>query len=136
MPEQFQGLGLFDFNVDRLGAKILFLRRHWNMPKTMGRVLMQAFHVFQMDTGLQGNIFTRKFGSGQVSDLAKKSMWFYDLWRLCSHLKVDLVVNADHNVPRVREGDRALMECFIELNAYTIEELMILGRYRKFFGAF
>ena len=136
MPEQFQGLGLFNFNVDRLGAKILFLQRHWNMPETMGRMLMRAFHVFQMDTGIQGNIFTRKFVTGQVSNLADRSTWFYDLWRLCDHFNVDLVVNADDNIPRIREGDKALMECFIDLAVYTSKELAILGRCRKFFGAY
>ena len=83
-----------------------------------------------------GNVFTRTFGTGQVSELAEKSMCFYNLWRLCNHFDVNLIVNKDHNVSLVREGDKALMECFIDLDAYTSAKLVTLGRYRKFYGMY
>ena len=76
MPEMFQGLGMFDLNVERLGQKVFFLRRHWNTPTAMGKMLKVAFETFQIDVGLDGNIFTRAFD--HFSPLATHG-WFFDL---------------------------------------------------------
>ena len=90
----------------------------------MGRMLRQAYKVFQMDVGLHGTIFTRRFAS--LSCLAAKT-WFYDLWRLCDHFWVALNVNAENNVPMIRQGDRCLMECFISLGCFDSGQLAVLG---------
>ena len=61
MPVMLQGLGMFDLNAERLGQKVFFLRRHWNTPTGMGNMLKVAFEIFQIDVGLNGNIFTFAF---------------------------------------------------------------------------
>jgi hypothetical protein len=61
MPEMYQGLGIFDLNVDRLGIKVYFVKRHLGTPYMMGSMFSQAFEVFQIKVGLQGNIFTWNF---------------------------------------------------------------------------
>ena len=61
LPEMYQGLGLFNLNIDGLGARIFFLRQHWNMTTPIGQMLKQAFEAFQMNVGLEGNIFERDF---------------------------------------------------------------------------
>ena len=99
-------------------------------------MLQQAFHVFQMDTGLQGNIFTRTFGEGCASKLAEKITWFYNLWWLCDNFAVSLIVNREHSVLMIREGDKALTECFLDSNAYSMEEMKIQGSDMKFFNVY
>ena len=131
MPEMFQGLGMFDLNVERLGKKVYFLRRHWNTPTAMGHMLKVAFETFQIDVGLDGNIFTRNFD--HLSPLAANS-WFFDLWRLCSHFQVSLVIHEENDIPLVRKRDKGLMDCFIELGVFSMDQLCILSRFRKFFA--
>ena len=131
LPEMYQGLGMFDLNVERLGAKIFFLRRHWRTPKAMGQMLMQAYETFQMDVGLHGNIFTRPFS--ELSCLASDS-WFFDLWRLLDHFNVTLEVDESNDIEFVREGDRSLVECFVALGCFSPDQLAVLNRFRKFFG--
>jgi hypothetical protein len=38
----FQGLGMFDLNIERLGKNIFFLRRYWRTPEVMGQMLKHA----------------------------------------------------------------------------------------------
>jgi hypothetical protein len=92
-------MGMFDLNVDHIGAKVYFMERHWDTPEMMGSMLLQAFEVFQMDVGLQDNIVTPNFST--VSCLLAQH-WFFDMWQLCNHFKVFLVVNTSNNVPMVR----------------------------------
>ena len=87
---------MFDLNVERLGAKVHFLRRHWQNPEVMGQMLRHAFEVFQVDVGLHGNIFTRNFK--QLSHLAADS-WFFDIWRPCDHFEMSLTVHDSNNIP-------------------------------------
>ena len=131
LPEMYQGLGMFDLNVERLGAKVFFLRRHWGTQEVMGQMLRHAFEVFQVDVGLHGNIFTRDFK--RLSHLAARS-WFYDVWRLCDHFDVSLVVHRSNDIPLIRVGDRALMECFLDLRVFSSDQLDVLARFRKFFA--
>ena len=111
---------MFDLNIERLGRKVFFLRRHWNTPEVMGQMLKHAYEVFQVDVGLDGNVFTRNFE--RLSQLSAQN-WFYDLWRLCAHFCVSLTVHEENRIPLVREGDRALMECFIDLGVFDVEQL-------------
>ena len=131
MPEMFQGLGMFDLNVERLGQKVFFLRRHWNTPTAMGKMLKVAFETFQIDVGLDGNIFTRAFD--HFSPLATHG-WFFDLWRLCSHFDVSLIIHEENDIPLVRERDKGLMDCFVDLGVFSTNQLCILARFRKFFA--
>ena len=133
MPEMFQGLGMFDLNVERLGAKIHFLRRHWNSNEAMGLMVRNAYETFQLDIGLHGNIFTRSFA--EFSHLSADN-WFYDLWRLCDHFEVSLIIHDSHDVPLLRDGDRALMECFISLGLFSDDQLDTLARFRKYFRVY
>ena len=57
MPGMYQGLRMFNLNIDGLGARIFFLHQHWNMNTPMSKMRGQAFEAFQMNVGLKGNIF-------------------------------------------------------------------------------
>ena len=56
IPEMYQGLGMFNLNIDGLGASTFSLHRHWNMDTPMGQMLKQAFEALQMNVGLKGSI--------------------------------------------------------------------------------
>ena len=61
LPLMYQGLRMFSLGVDStfFGSRLLFLRQHWQSESAVGRLLQQAFECFQMDIGLDCNIFNR-----------------------------------------------------------------------------
>ena len=61
LPLQFQGLSLPELNIELLGRKLHLIQRHWGSGDVTGRFLLQALEVFQVETGLGGNIFEKSF---------------------------------------------------------------------------
>jgi hypothetical protein len=61
LPLRFQGLALLNPNIDALSKKIHLLQLHWDTGSTLGRMLHQAYQVFQVEAGLGGNNFSRSF---------------------------------------------------------------------------
>ena len=47
---------------------------------------------------------------------------------------MSLTVHDLNNIPLIRAGDQALMECFINLKIFSSDQLDILARFRKFFA--
>ena len=61
LSKKYQGLGMFDTNMDCLVDKMAFGIRFWSLPSTTGKLMMMAYQVFRMDIGLTGNIFTLSY---------------------------------------------------------------------------
>jgi hypothetical protein len=61
LPLWFQGLALPNPDIDALSTKIHLLQSNWNAGSTSGRMLNQAYQVFQVEVGLGGNIFSLSF---------------------------------------------------------------------------
>jgi hypothetical protein len=57
LPLQFQGLALPNLNIDVLSKKIHLLQSHWDIGSTLGRMLHQAYQVFQVEVGHCQNLF-------------------------------------------------------------------------------
>jgi hypothetical protein len=58
LPLRFQGPTLPKPNIDALSKNIHLLQSHWDTESTLGRMLHQAYQVFQVEVGLGGNIFS------------------------------------------------------------------------------
>ena len=54
LPEMFQGLGMFNLNVDGLGARIHFLKHNWGLNTAAGHLLRHAYKVFQIEVAETG----------------------------------------------------------------------------------
>jgi hypothetical protein len=63
LPLWYQGLALPNPNINALSKKIHLLQSHWDTGSTPGRMLHQAYQVFQVEVGLGGNIFSQSFVS-------------------------------------------------------------------------
>ncbi len=61
LPLRFQGMALPNPNIDVLSKKIHLLHSHWDTGSMLGRMLHQAYKVFQVEVGLGRNIFSRSF---------------------------------------------------------------------------
>ena len=124
MTEMYQGLGMFNLNTDGLGTRIFFLNQHWNMNNPMSKILKQVIEGFQMNVGLEGNIFVRGFN--RFGDLGEHC-WSKKTWELCHRFKVTLIIHESQDIPKTRRRDKALMECFIDNGAYNITNVVVLN---------
>ena len=91
-------------------------------------MLKQAFEAFQMNVGLEENIFVRDFTC--LGDLAE-DWWFKKSWELCHRFTVTIIIHECYDITMTRRWDKAFMECFIDNRAYNITVLVILNQDRK-----
>ena len=101
LPEMFQGLGMFNLNVDGLGVRIHFLKQNWGLNMAAGHLLRHAYKVFQMEVGLDGNIFTRDYD--KLEYLSSHS-WFKATWALCWRFRVNIRISDENDIPPSHEG--------------------------------
>ena len=94
-------------------------------------MLKQSYEVFQVESGLGGNIFKRSFKDFGV--LATHG-FFRDLWQLCDRYDVSFRIHERFDIPLLREGSRTIMDLICDQGIWTTQELDILNRVRKFLG--
>ena len=129
LPKMYQGLGMFDLNIDSLGMRIFFLRRHWKQPTPLGNLLQQAYEAFLMDVGLEGNVLARNY---KILGKLAERCWFKTLWSLCYEFDVVLRIHESNDIHLTRKNDKSIMECLINSGVYGETDLARLGRYCKF----
>ena len=76
LPERFHGLGLPNFVVLCLAAKILFMQYHLGFEEAVGEMVLQAYESFLIEVGLYGDVMTRDFK--KFGCLAKDLAWFHN----------------------------------------------------------
>lgn len=129
LSRRHQGLAMPNPNTDRLGDKIQLLHAHWGSDSATGNMLKQAYEVFQVESGLGGDIFRRSFRDFGV--LATHG-FFRDLWQLCDRYDVTFRIHERFDIPLLREGSRTIMDLVCDQGIWTPHELDILNRVRKF----
>jgi hypothetical protein len=100
LPLWFQSLALPNPNIDALSKKIHLLQSHWDTGSTSGRMLHQAYQVFQVKVGLGGNIFSRSFIS--FGRLATHGFFCY-LWELLHRYGVMFCLHSNYDIPLLRD---------------------------------
>lgn len=129
LPSQFQGMNLRQWSIEKLSSDIAILLRHWNSDSTLGNTFLQVYESFQMEIGLNGNIFSRPYS--KLKDLATHS-WFKLLWQYASKYDVHIEMKPQFCLKPTRLGDIALMELFIS-RGYSAPSLVSLNRVRKYY---
>ncbi len=104
---QFQGLALPNPNIDALSKKICLLQSHWDTGSMPGRMLHQAYQVFQVEFGLGRNIFSQSFIS--FGRLATHG-FFRNLWELLHRYEVMICLRSNFDIPLVWEQGCTLMD--------------------------
>ena len=127
LPEQYQGLGLINPNVEVLCAKIQLIRAHWDTNTTLGNLLTQSYQVFQMEVGLGGNIFSKPFA--ELGHLATHG-FFRSLWELLDLYGVSFRFHQSIDIPLLRENDRMIMDAVVETGLFNRSELDQINRFR------
>jgi hypothetical protein len=99
LPLQFQGLALPNPNIDALSKKIHLLQSHWDTGSMSGRMLHQAYQVFQVEVGLGGNIFSQSFISfGRLTTHG----FFQNLWELLHRYRVIICLHPKFHFSGIR----------------------------------
>ena len=106
LPHRYQGLGLPNMALEKLGKSIAWLHHHWSVKKGVGLIIKAAFERLQVETGLSGNVLIRDYNKYEC--LAMHS-WFKVLWQYLHTFWVKLELeNVD--IPAIRERDRVIMD--------------------------
>jgi hypothetical protein len=106
LPHQYQGLGLPNMALEKLGKSISWLHRHWGVKEGVGLILKAAFERLQVETGLSGNVLVKDYTKYEC--LATHS-WFKVLWHYLHTFRVKLELqNVD--IPAIRERDKVIMD--------------------------
>ena len=129
LPVKYQGLGIFDVNVERLGLKIFWIQRYWGDSGLEGQLLLYSFEAFSIDLGLDGNPFQYSFE--RYGYLVESSSWWKDLWELLAHFGIRLDLDKTITFQPFRLGDKSVMRWFIESNHFSKQQLVRLNRVRK-----
>lgn len=87
LPSEYQGINLRQWSIEKLAKDLSLLLRHWQSSSTLGQAFQLVYESFQMELGLDGNIFSRPFTKYQR--LATHS-WFRVLWQYCSRYSVTI----------------------------------------------
>jgi len=128
LPYKYQGLGIFDVNIERLGMKLFWIQRYWGSGCLEGQMLFHAYEAFSIDLGLDGNPFTYSFTKYGHLTVAS---WWKDLWELLCHFDIRLELDSALPFQPYRLGDKSIMRWFAESNFFTTKQLSILNRVRK-----
>jgi hypothetical protein len=131
LPLRFQGLALPNHNIDALSKKIHLLQSHWDTGSTPGRMLHQAYQVFQVEVGLGGNIFSRSFIS--FGRLATHG-FFQNLWELLHIYGVVFCLHPNFNILLLWEQDRTLMDAVHNTGIFDRREQETLNWYWHYKG--
>lgn len=89
-----------------------------------------VYESFQMELGLDGNIFACPFS--KYHRITTHS-WFRVLWQYCSSYNVTIHMNPRFHLTATRLGDVSIIELFVRAG-YSGEMLEILNRVRKFYN--
>ena len=128
LPTDFQGIGLKNWSIEKLGKDTAVLLRHWQSGSALGCALEFVYEAFLMEVGLDGNILTRKYD--KFHHLATHS-WFKILWQYADKYELSITFNHRFNLGPIRHGDMALMYLFDRLG-YSSDSMEILNRCRRF----
>ena len=128
LPECYQGIGLPNFSLISLSAKLQLIQCIWGFQEAASKSLRMGYESFVMDVGLYGNVFGYNYK--HFSALATDHTWFKNLWELLQAFRVDASFGEGTRLHPVREGDRSLMSEFSRY--YSGRDLQELNIYRQF----
>ena len=128
LSHKYQGLGVFDINIERLSQKLFWIQRYWGYSGLEGEMLLHSFETFCIDLGFDGNPLACSFQ--RFGHLASNS-WWKDLWELLDHFDVRLEIDESLLFKHYRDGDISLMRWFAESGQIPHDQLASLNRVRK-----
>jgi hypothetical protein len=130
LPEAYQGLGLPNFPLVSLSAKISFLMEAWAFSrKAHSDALAMAYENFIVEVGLYDTPFSWNYDN--YGHLSTKDTWFQNLWQLTHTFNAELEFHKEDSIQETREGDRSLMSEFFRIG-YRGKDLLALNVMRKF----
>ncbi len=132
LPLRFHGLALLNPNIDAPSKKVYLLQAHWDTGSTLGRMLQQAYQVFQVEVGLGGNIFYRS--SISFGRLATRG-FFHNLWKLLHRYHrygVKFHLHSNFDILLLWEQECTLLDTVHDTGIFDRQEQETLNWYMHF----
>ena len=92
----------------------------------MGKLLNQAYQVFQVEVGLNGNLFDYSF---EVYGNFATHGFFQNLWQLIRLFVSRFPIHDTFDIPLLCKDDRTIMELVADTGIFSRGELIRLNRY-------
>ena len=128
LSERFQGLGLPNFVVDCLAAKLFYMQSVWGFDCAAGHMMMQAYEAFLIEVGLYGD--TMQHSYKQYRGLATDGTWFKNLWQFLDELGITLETTSEVQLSPIREENFSLTGV-IATGPFTEEEKASFNRCKN-----
>jgi hypothetical protein len=96
LPLRYQGLALPNLNIDALSKNIHLLQAHWDTGSMSGKIIHQAYQVFQVEVGLGGSIFSQSF---ETFGWLATHGFFRNLLELLHRNRVIFCLHANFDIP-------------------------------------
>jgi hypothetical protein len=130
LPEMYQGIGLPNFALISLAAKLQCIQCNWGFNKASSRSLTMGYESFLMEFGLSGNTFSYDYTT--FSDLATDGTWFKNVWELLNEFQVTAEFGREHQLAPIRSGDRSLMNLFSQhYRGHDLESINVFHQHKK-----
>ncbi len=102
-----------------------FVQNEWGTDGMMGKLLSQAYQVFQVEVGLHGNIFDYFFKD--YGDLATYG-FFRIMWQFLWLFGARFQICDTFDIPLLQQDDRAVMEVIADTGIFLQGELVRINR--------
>eukprot|EP00956_Cyclotella_meneghiniana_P035617 scaffold116441_cov45-Cyclotella_meneghiniana.AAC.1 len=129
LPSEYQGIGLRQWSIEKLGRDLAMLLRHWGSDSTLARSFQALYEAFQMEVGVNGNVLSRSYS--ELSHLATHS-WFKILWQYSSSYDVKILFHDRFHIQPTRERDISIIDWFIQ-HGFSGDSLGTLNRVQKYY---
>jgi hypothetical protein len=123
----YQGIGLPNFALISLAAKLQYTQCNWGFNKALSRSLTMGYESFLVEIRLYGN--TLGYNYNTFSDLVMDGTWFKNVWELLNDFQITAEFGGDHQLFPMRTGDCSLMDLFSQ--HYHGQELVSLNTFRQ-----
>jgi hypothetical protein len=107
LPEAYQGIGLPNFGLHALAAKLQFIQCNWGFTDAASKDSSMGYESFLMNVGMYGNTLDLDYKS--FSGLAVDGIWFKNIWELLHEFNISATFSNDYQISPARIGDSSLM---------------------------
>ena len=128
LPEVYQGIGLPNFGLHALAAKLQFIQCNWGFTDAASKGLSMGYESFIMNVGMYGNTLDLDYKS--FSRLAVNGTWFKNVWELLHEFNVSATFSNDYQISPAWIGDSSLMGEFSK--HYKGQDLIALNIFRMY----
>jgi hypothetical protein len=130
LPESFQGIGLPNFALHSLAAKLQLIQCIWGFKDAASISLLMGFEMFLMEIGMYDNPFNNDYS--HFSLLVMDGTWFKNLWELMHDFNITALFSKEIHLHPIRHILSLLMHKFSKhFRGMDLTALNVFRQHKK-----